>query len=46
MKENSWLRDTPSGISASIYCMKFMLSTKIQKMKTGFVLNVARDCST
>ena len=46
MKENSWLQDSTSGISASIYCMKFMFSIKMQKMKIGFILNVARDCST
>ena len=43
MKENFWLRDTPSGISAFIRCIKLMISTKIQKLTISFIINVAHD---
>ena len=34
--------ETLSGISASIYCMKLILSTEIEKTTTGFIINLGR----
>ena len=34
--------ETLSGISASIYCMKLILSTEIEKTTTAFIINLGR----
>ena len=35
--------ETLSGISASIYCMKLILSTEIEKTTTGFIIKLGQD---